>query len=92
MPFIDKLIPQPQWAKDLQAQVATMQGQTLLTTWVNYNNAVYPDWGIFKELEAMHILVGSTVFTSTTLLSRQQQCKLVVRLFVLIVLLIFSFT
>jgi HK97 family phage portal protein len=55
MPFIDKLIPQPQWAKDLQAQVATMQGQTLLTTWVNYNNAVYPDWGIFKELEAYRI-------------------------------------
>ena len=40
---------------ELQQQVKSLQSQTVLTSYINYNNAIYPNWGIFRELEAYRV-------------------------------------
>jgi len=68
MRLIDKIFGVPQIVKDLQTQIAGFQNQQLVSSYVNYNTAIYPKWGIFKELEAYKVY--DDVYSVVTLLAQ----------------------
>jgi len=68
MRLIDKIFGVPQIVKDLQTQIAGFQNQQLVSSYINYNTAIYPKWGIFKDLEAYRVY--DDVYSIVTLLAQ----------------------